>query len=454
MSGLLITALTACALAAASLFFSKRKIERTEEYVLARNSLGPGAMSFSLFATGMGVWILFGPAEALLTAGVIALCAYALSSTLSLWVFGIIGARIREALPAGTTLTEYVRMRFGTAMYALVLAVTFVYMGIAIAAGLSGIGLAGQIIFGMPAWQTIAIVGLATLSYTMLGGFRASVVAGKVQTLVILPLFALVVLASAFIAGDFGAAWSAARIPAVGWPDFDYGLGLLIGIISAEAFDQMWWQHVYSGKGTKAMRRGFTIAGFLVFPVVLIAGLVGVYAAASGTFAPATAVFDFLATMPAWLSTSAMVLAIALVMGNTDSLLNGMVSVVTVDVRRLWPTMSEHTLLTLAKFLTVLFALAAMTLASAGFSVLYLFLIADLICAGVAFPVFYGMFSPGVGKRIALIAALFGIAAGAVLFPDPSFTRGDLGLSFLAALVVPAVLVVGYRAIWRTSSSS
>jgi Na+/proline symporter len=328
-------------------------------------------------------------------------------------------------------------------------------MGIAIAAGLSGMGLAGAIIFKMPAWQTIGIIGFATLSYTMIGGFRASIVAGKIQTLVILPLFALLAGMSVFIMGDFSVAWHAANIAPIGWPDFDYGLGLLIGVICAEAFDQMWWQHVYSGAGERAMRRGFFITGFLVFPVVLIAGLIGVYVAVSGaSFTPSTAVFDFIATMPPWLSGSAMVLAIALVMGNTDSLLNGMVSIVTVDIKRLRPGMVDANLLRTAKILTAIFALVAMAIATLGFGVLYLFLVADLICAGAAFPVFYGLFSPRVGKRTALIASVLGILSGLLLFPDPSFTRGDLGLSFLVALIVPAVIVVGYRTAWRTSSSS
>ncbi|MEK9177080.1 MAG: hypothetical protein AAB923_02170, partial [Patescibacteria group bacterium] len=227
MNGLAVLITTAVTLAALSLLFTKGRVRNTEEYVLARNSLGPGAMSFSLFATGMGVWILFGPAEALLTAGVFALFSYALASTFSLWIFAWIGTRIRQVLPAGTTLTEYVLTRFGTPMYLLVLAVTFVYMAIAIAAGLSGMGLAGEIMYGIPPWQTIAILGFATLFYTALGGFRASVVAGKLQTFVILPLFALLVAMSVFLMGDFGAAWTQANVPPLGWPDIDYGLALL-----------------------------------------------------------------------------------------------------------------------------------------------------------------------------------------------------------------------------------
>jgi len=446
MSGLTIIIIAAAFFALSSIVLSGKKARDLEGYILARNSLGGGTMSMTLFATGMGVWILFGPAESLLTAGLAALVGYALASTLSLWMFWRLGERIRNILPQGKSLTEFVLERFGTAMYLLVLAVSFLYMAIAMAAGLSGIGLAGQIVFGIPLWQTIAILGFATLSYTALGGFRASVIAGKIQTFVILPLFALVVVMSAVTVGDFGAAWNAANVPAFGWSGIEYGIALIIGVLAAEAFNQVWWQHVYSGKDARAMKRGFFISGLMVFPVVMLAGLIGVYAAAAGSAGnPSVAVFDFLATLPQWLSASGMVLAVALVMGNMDSLLNGMVSVCAVDIKRVKPGISDASLLRIAKLLTLLFALGAMIIATHGFSVLYLFLIADLICAGAAFPVFYGMFSKSVEKRTAFIACIIGIVSGFILFPDPSFTHGNLLQSFLVAFLVPALIVLVFR---------
>jgi len=443
MNGIGIIMLIAGFFATLGIFFSGKRSKKTEEYILSRNSLKTGALSLTLFATGMGVWVLFGPAEALLTAGLVALLFYALSSTLSLWMFGIVGAKIRDIFPHGTSLSEFVLKRFGTLMYFLVLGVSFVYMVLVMTAELTGIGLAGSIIFGTLPWHTIAIIGVATLSYTALGGFRASVATDKIQSLVIMPLFALIVGISVINLGNPFALLEVTHIPSFGLSGWEYGVALLIGVLSAEAFNQVWWQRVYSGENVEVMQRGFFIAGMLVFPVVFVAGILGLYGL--GTDAgvnPAVAVFHFLSTTPPWLALSGMILAITLMMSSMDSLLNGMVSIFTVDIQRIHPHIGERTLLRIAQGLTLLFALGGMTVATYSTSVLYLFLVADLVCAGAAFTVFYGMFSKKINGTTAFVASVAGIISGALFFPDPSFTRGSLLWSFVVAFLLPMLITL------------
>lgn len=445
MNGLLILVLTVLFFSCIGLFFSRKKIESVDAYIISKNALNSRTLSLTIFATGMGVWILFGPAEALLTAGIFALVCYALSSTLSLWMFAYLGKKIREVNPDGKSLTEFVLVRFGTPLYLLVLAVTAAYMALGVTAALSGIGLASSAVFGLPEWQTILIIGSAALSYTALGGFRVSVETDKIQTYVILPLFALLVGASMAYLGDMQAAIELAKIPEFGQSGIEYGIALLIGVLSAEAFNQVWWQRVYSGKDQHAMRTGFFLAGVAVFPVVLLAGLVGVYsglAPAGGS--ASTAIFNFLPILPDWLSVSAMILAITLTLSTLDSFLNSIAGLFLIDIKRIVPKIDDGTLINIARALTVVFAGVTMLLSIQGFSVLYLFLVADLICAGAVFAVFYGMFFKAADARVALVAALVGIVCGALLFPDPEFSRGTLAGSFAVALIVPAVIVLTF----------
>jgi Na+/proline symporter len=115
-----------------------------------------------------------------------------------------------------------------------------------------------------------------------------------------------------------------------------------------------------------------------------------------------------------------------------------------IDIKRLVPNMSDKKLIRIAQVLTLVFAAVTMLLAAQGFSVLYLFLVADLICAGAVFAVFYGMFFKGADPGVAFIASLLGIVCGALLFPDPEFTRGTLAGSFSVALVLPAFIVLAF----------
>jgi Na+/proline symporter len=206
-------------------------------------------------------------------------------------------------------------------------------------------------------------------------------------------------------------------------------------------FNQSWWQRVYAARDETVMRRGFFSAGLLVMPVVFIAGLLGLSALGTDAAAdPSVALFAALLHMPGWLLTVGMVLAMTLVMSSIDTYLNAMVNVFTVDLARLLPGTARRRVLGLAQGFVVLLALAAGYVASRGMSVLYIFLLADLIMTAMVFPVFYGMYQARLGGAVALGAAILGLAGGLVLFPDPAWSRGNLLHSFLAAFAVPALV--------------
>jgi hypothetical protein len=82
-----------------------------------------------------------------------------------------------------------------------------------------------------------------------------------------------------------------------------------------------------------------------------------------------------------------------------------------------------------------------------GYSVLYLFLLADLICVAAMIPTFYGLFESRLSGNVAVIAATLGLITGGLQFPDPTFARGNLLLSFALAALVPALicLIFGRR---------
>jgi Na+/proline symporter len=74
--------------------------------------------------------------------------------------------------------------------------------------------------------------------------------------------------------------------------------------------------------------------------------------------------------------------------------------------------------------------------------VLYLFLVADLVCAAAVVPVFGGLLSSRLTNRAALWGLTAGLAAGAWLFPAPGAATPTLLPAFAAALLVPALVAV------------
>jgi Na+/proline symporter len=183
--------------------------------------------------------------------------------------------------------------------------------------------------------------------------------------------------------------------------------------------------------------------------MVILAGLFGIVAAGYGVAdVPSAAFFSLVVTtFPEWVVLLLFVLVLALIMSTLDSLLNGVASIFAADLPRLGARLSSRNLLAVARIVTVLIALAAIVIASFGFSVLLLFLVADLVCSAAAFPTLYGFYSGRLGGTGAAIAGLAGIAVGMPLFVLGLFASGaDVAtfflLSFASALGVSVILTL------------
>ncbi len=443
-AGLTLIIVTTALFSGIGILSSRGQHLSIEDYISARNSTGLGTTIATLVASSMGAWILFSPAEASVTAGITALIGYALSSAAALFVYAWLGQRLRALMPEGLSIAEYVFYRFGRGMYGLALIITAFYMSVFLTAELTGIALVVQMAFGVPLILTAAIVGIGTLIYTALGGLRASIFTDKIQSSLILPLLAVIFVVSLMQVSDFRQiTHTAPDLFNLGSPaGIEYGATLLIAIVSAELFNQANWQRVYVAHSSQTMRRAFLSAGMIILPIILVVGSFGFFAIDAGTAdTPSVALIAFIINAtPPWIVLVTMVLAITLIMSSMDTLLNGLVSLFTVDLVRLRPQTDQRQLLRLARGGSVVLAVLAILIASQGYSVLYLFLVADLVCAAAVFPTYYGLFNRQLSGTGALVASISGIIAGGLYFPDPTFSRGNLFLSFLIAFMVPTLL--------------
>ncbi len=227
----------------------------------------------------------------------------------------------------------------------------------------------------------------------------------------------------------------------------------MIAIIAAELFNQGNWQRVYACKDDQTVRRAFLGSALVILPLLFLSGLLGVIAAGfnlSGT----TAFFDLLQVLaiPSWLLGAVVLLAVALVMSSLDTLLNGISAVFTVDLLRL--SHRPEQVLMISRILTVAVGIPAVAIASQGYSVLYLFFVADLICAALLFPIIFSFYNRYQSASNAFISSVAGIAIGALFFPKPDFSPlfavpggGDLLNSFAAALLSSTLITLVYQAV-------
>ena len=116
-----------------------------------------------------------------------------------------------------------------------------------------------------------------------------------------------------------------------------------------------------------------------------------------------------------------------------------------------------------SKYFIVGLSTIAFIVASKGFSVLYLFLLADLFCCAFVLTVFYSFYNKRLDEKTAYISIIIGLIGGLLLFPAPDFSRSLLigtilpidlfpifvsqsllFLSFLVATLSPVIVIMLY----------
>ncbi|CAN5574447.1 hypothetical protein BH24ACT14_BH24ACT14_02230 [soil metagenome] len=372
-----------------------------EDYIVARNSQSALTLGLSFLAAGMGAWVLFAPPEVGATVGAVAVGGYAVGSAAPLAMFGLLGPRVRRVVPAGHSFAEFLRLRFGRAFHAYVVGVSILYMLFFVMAELTAIGAVMGLLSGADPRIAVVAVAMATLAYTAYGGLRASLRTDRFQAWILLSLLAL--CCAAMLALAPGAQPPAAGATAAGPNGWSVALTLIIAVTAANMFHQGYWQRVWAARDDRALGRGAVLGVLTTVPVVAALGYLGISAAARGVAlgSPPAPFFALLAGGPAWLGVAVLVLAIALVASSVDTLESGLASLVTAE--------RPSTTLPQARLVTVALMVPAVVVALQGYSVLQLFLIADLLCAATVVPALLSLWS-----RATSAAALAGAAAGLV----------------------------------------
>lgn len=441
------------AFALAGVLYARQHRGSLEDYIVARSSQSATATVLTLMASSLGAWILFAPPQAASWGGLAAVIGYAVGAMSPRLAMIPLGRRMRELLPAGHTLTEFVIIRYGRTMYGLTLLIMLFYMLIALTAEITAIAKLMTLLAPIPLWLTAAIVMGATLIYTSLGGLKASIFTDKIQMAIIVPMILILVVLGWRATGGIGPVVTGLQDNAPQLLDLTNtaglkaGLTFFVAILLTGLFHQGNWQRVYAAHSTRAMRTGFFLGGLLTAPFIFLMGLFGLaFVGLNAGQDSSVALFSIiLPSLPLWLGIAFIPLGLSLVMSSADTVISAVSSLIAVDLRRLTPHASPSTLMKLSRRLIYLLAIPVLIAAAQGFSVLYLFLLADLFCAAAAFPVFYGLFNRQHNGRAAVISTVGGLLAGLTMFPAPGKPMDTLLEAFLLAALVPAAVCLLLR---------
>ena len=426
--------------------YNSKKYQGLNNYLTANRNIELFSLTTSLTASALGAWILFGPASAATWGGIGAIIGYSLGTAFPMFFLIYLGKKVREEFPKGSSLIEFMRKKFGKSLFKIILLMTIFYMFIFLCAEITAVAVLINYISGTELWITALIVLVSTLVYTLYGGLRASIFTDNIQMLVI-GILLLVSLAyiNSFIGDEFSFEFVKKKNPNLlsssYIPSYTAGLTFFIAVAATNLFHQGNWQRVYAAKNFQTLRKSLIISFFIIIPIVFYMGFAGMVAfSIDPTIRPDLGFFTLLLKdQTELLSLFVIVLGLALTISTIDTLVNAISSLLVVDGKATFNFNSKINYLNFSKYVILFLSFISFVVASKGYDILYLFLLADLFCCAFVLTVFYSFYNKNINEKTAYISILVGLIGGFLMFPSPDFSK-----SLLVGIILPKELFTSF----------
>jgi Na+/proline symporter len=465
-TALTLVLVTSLLFAAIGIFYS-RKYRGYSNYLTAGRKTGTLSLTTSLVASALGAWILFGPASAATWGGIGSVIGYSLGTAFPMIALIYLGKKIRKDFPSGITFTQFIFHKIGKNLFKFIILLSVFYMFIFLCAEITAIAKLINYISSASLWVTAALVITSTLIYTLYGGLRASILTDNFQFLIIIVLLFVCmynIFSSDFISYKSITNKSGDLLSSKYIANYTAGLTFFIAVAATNLFHQGNWQRVFAAKNYHVLNKSLKLSFLIIIPIVFFMGITGIIAiSVDSKVSPDLAFFSILLKdKTEILYMTIIILAVSLTASTIDTLVNGISSLIMVDGKKINKNLKSPNILVI--FLSII----AFFIASKGFSILYLFLLADLLCCAAVFPVFYGFYKKNFKERDLIISIAIGLLLGFLLFPSHDFSKSILVgtlmpfdlfpqivsssllfWSFLLATVSPAIVIMIYDSFKR-----
>ena len=425
---------------------NSQKITNNRNYIVGNKNENIFSLTTSLTASALGAWILFGPASAATWGGIGAVIGYALGTAAPMMFLYNFGPKIRKEFSNSLTLTEFINKRFGLKIVKLSLFLILFYLTIFLIAEVTAIAFLLNFISQVPLWITAGITLVICLLYILKGGFKLSILTDKYQFIFI---FSMVLISISLILGnlefsslDIIKKNSPNLVNRHYLPNYTSGLTFFIAVAATNLFHQGNWQRVFSAKNNHVLKISLIISSFIVFFIVFWMGYTGLISySLNPNITPDLAFFELVLNKKnSIIPIGILILALSLTLSTIDTLINAISSLLIVNGKQINKFLLGKEIRSKVNLVIVILCILVFIIASKGYSILYLFLLADLLCCAAVVTIFYGFFNKKIDSKLAYLSIFFGLISGLIFFPSTDFQSSLLVGNLISKEIFPAIV--------------
>ncbi|MDC1130934.1 sodium:solute symporter [Pelagibacteraceae bacterium] len=326
-----------------------------------------------------------------------------------------------------------------------------------------------QVISQVPLWITAGVTLIICLLYILRGGFALSIITDKYQFafIVFIILASLLIILSDIDLSSFEIIKknSPNLIDKNYLPNYTAGLTFFIAVAATNLFHQGNWQRVFSARNNSTLKSSLIYSSIIIFFIVFWMGYSGLLSySLNPKVIPDLAFFDLiLSEKNSLIIIGILILAMSLTLSTIDTLINAISSLIIVNGNQINKNLSGKKVKDQANIIILLLCVLVFLLASKGYSILYLFLLADLLCCAAVITIFYGFFNKKINSKLAAYSIICGLLSGLLFFPSQNYQSSILVgnliniknfsiliqtnllfVSFVISLIVPFVMILTY----------
>lgn len=431
--------------------------ETAEGFMVAGRQVGLGFGAASLLAGWIWALSLYAPAQAGYQYGIAGPLYYSFGGAMMLVVFQPFVQRVREVVPEGHSIPEYVGARFGSSARVLTMVVAMLWTVVMLYFNLSAVGYLVSS-FSPMAYETgIVVVAVIVVSYSLVAGLKASIITDSVQFaaisvagLVIAPLVISrfggphALAAGLAQLGDKGNLLSGNAFVHMGLP------WLILGLLGGFSYQSVWQKAWAIDK--QHVGKAYLIAGAGWFPYSMAFGTFGVLALVAGIKSTTGDGSDITPVVAAQYlgpaaSTLFVILVLAAACSTCDSALCAFSTILMTDVIRGYvaPGISDRSLVLWGRIGIVLLGIVGAVTATHKGSLLQLIFLLGAARAALVFPLLSSLYwrrAEGRGYFWGVLGGIVtGIAASLSLKDDPMGSLYSLLIALGVSIGISALFV-------------